>query len=763
MRLAGLLCWLTLHLSAASFTSLIPFADDAPAAWLSGDAHLRPSQDARGLLFPLRFDQEGRRILLERRGAWDLNEAHGIRLRLEVDQAERILEGTLSLRSGNGWYSGAFTTHRDGVNSIHIPKSAFRAEGRPAGWDRIDAIRFSFWPRGTGSTLLRPLSLEAVRADLMIVSGEARARDGDERYLSRVTLWHLQRILDGLGLPYGVAAADALATLPAGGVILLPYNPNLTPADVEQLARRVRSGSKLIVWENASGALAALLGVAPGETRSSQSVGLYDQLRFQEAGFPGKVFQHAWQFQEIRALPGARILARWGNAQGELSNIPALSLHANGAWFVSSWRSGDIPAKQEVMLTLLEALSPRTLRPAADFLMERVADLPAPLSGPAARMKEQADQEQLRAGEALRRGAVTEALRALRRRDSLRQRALSTSVPPWSPSMAGIWDQQGTGFYAGGWDETARLLREAGFTAVFPNLSSAGRAHYASKLLPGSKTMERHGDQLQQVSAAARKHGLELHVWKICWQLKQPDPAVRERLRRDGRLMRDDQGRDLNWLSFSHPENVQFEIDTLLEIARSAPIDGLHLDYMRYPGREADYGPAARRSFEQRRGQAVANWPADVLGPLREEFQRFRQDELHRAVERIHQAVKAEFPRIVLSAAVWGAWPDCAVAQGQDWPVWARRGWVDLLMPMNYTDNPHQFSGWLKLQARQPGVAERLVPGIGVISTNAELSPEETLDQLRRIRAANARGFMVYRLDTSLPERLFPYLRPGLR
>jgi hypothetical protein len=78
---------------------------------------------------------------------------------------------------------------------------------------------------------------------------------------------------------------------------------------------------------------------------------------------------------------------------------------------------------------------------------------------------------------------------------------------------------------------------------------------------------------------------------------------------------------------------------------------------------------------------------------------------------------------------------------------------------MNYTDNPHQFAAWLDLQRRQPGVAERLVPGIGIISTNAELTPAQTLEQLRLARERNPQGVIFYRLDTSLPNRLFPYLQ----
>ena len=223
--------------------------------------------------------------------------------------------------------------------------------------------------------------------------------------------------------------------------------------------------------------------------------------------------------------------------------------------------------------------------------------------------------------------------------------------------------------------------------------------------------------------------------------------------------MEDANGKEIPWLSISHPANVQFEIDSILEMARHAPLDGIHLDYMRYPGREADYGPAAKKAFEARIGRKINNWPREVLGPLKQDYQIFRQEEIHRAMRKISQAVKSQFPDLTLSVAVWGAWPDCADAQGQDWPVWCKEGLIDWIIPMNYTDNPDQFAGWLDLQRAQPGVEERLLPGIGLISSNAELTPAQLLQQLDLVKQRNLKGVVLYRLDASLETRLYPYLK----
>ena len=50
---------------------------------------------------------------------------------------------------------------------------------------------------------------------------------------------------------------------------------------------------------------------------------------------------------------------------------------------------------------------------------------------------------------------------------------------------------------------------------VMPNMLWGGKAHYASDLMPRSETFQKLGDQIAQCVAAAHKHGLEVHVWKV--------------------------------------------------------------------------------------------------------------------------------------------------------------------------------------------------------------------------------------------------------
>ena len=70
---------------------------------------------------------------------------------------------------------------------------------------------------------------------------------------------------------------------------------------------------------------------------------------------------------------------------------------------------------------------------------------------------------------------------------------------------------------------------------ILPNMLWAGQAHYPSDVLPRSATFAKYGDQIEQCVAAAKKYGLEVHVWKVNFNLAGAPREFVEKLRRQGR------------------------------------------------------------------------------------------------------------------------------------------------------------------------------------------------------------------------------------
>jgi uncharacterized lipoprotein YddW (UPF0748 family) len=748
--------------------TLVNFASESPRLWQSGPQPAQISVENGVISLPLNFRSDDRQITLTCNTRMDLQHHSSFRLRIGILNPEVLLEGTLAFKSAAGWYSQNFTLHERGFHHLLFSKADFKKEGNPGSWQSVEAIRLSFWPRKTGIAHLQPLSLDAFVDTLWLLDPESLAETPDETYTARVSLRHFDRLLSGIGLPHAVLSPAELNTKNNPALIIIPYLPRLPQERFAQLTRLIDQGSKIIVFESAHQGFARKLDVELVAQINSATVGQFDHLAINQSALPQaprSVYQHAWDFRSIRPLGNAVVSSVWQDALDRNTQHAGSIDSSNGVWVNVAWRSGDVDAKQKLLSEWIGRMAPELLIESLRFYQEtksprqfeiRYGNITASDGAPF-HLKAMAEQQFENAAQ--NPDAPLSALRALQKSDQLMQRAYASGQEQWKADLKGIWDQNGTGYYAGSWDKTCKELKAAGFNAVFPNMASAGRAHYPSKFIPPSKSLELYGDQLKAFTKAAHRHGLEAHAWKICWKLNTRLPAFAEKLRREGRLMADASGKSIPWLSLSHPDNVQFEIDSLLEMAGHAPIDGIQLDYMRYPGREADYGPAARKAYESRIGRKLPNWPREVLGPLKDDFQRFRQQEVHNAVQKISTALKKAYPNLTLSVAVWGAWPDCADAQGQDWPVWAGEGWVDWVIPMNYTDNPDQFAGWLDLQRAQPGVAKRLIPGIGLISSNAELSPVQLIEQLKLIEERKLPGALIYRLDSSLESRVFPFLK----
>jgi hypothetical protein len=72
------------------------------------------------------------------------------------------------------------------------------------------------------------------------------------------------------------------------------------------------------------------------------------------------------------------------------------------------------------------------------------------------------------------------------------------------------------------------------------------------------------------------------------------------------------------WLCPSHPANQALELNALVEIARNYDVAGLHLDYIRYPGKDYCFCAGCRQRFEASLGKPFlfAVYCHAVLGRL---------------------------------------------------------------------------------------------------------------------------------------------------
>ncbi len=315
-----------------------------------------------------------------------------------------------------------------------------------------------------------------------------------------------------------------------------------------------------------------------------------------------------------------------------------------------------------------------------------------------------------------------------------------------------------------------RVVKDAadlGFDPVLFQVRGNGTALWRSALEVWSERFEYKDpgfDPLEVALQAAHGRGLKLHAWFNVmpgWR-GEADPAdERQLLRaRPGWFIRDAAGRlpprgDGSYLGLNPclPEVREYLASLCRELVLQYPgLDGLHLDYVRFPeiASQDDSGvrwPGDLRTLQEWSEQRDPPSPAtDPAG-----FAQFQRDCVTKTVAAIADAVQAVSGRSVqLTAAVFADPKTARHKVRQDWPTWAQRGLVDGLMPMNYTDDNELFTQRTRTAiAHSAGVP--VIPGIGLYKLRG--GPQAALQQVEA-RDAGAAGVAVFgyrEMDGKLP------------
>lgn len=248
--------------------------------------------------------------------------------------------------------------------------------------------------------------------------------------------------------------------------------------------------------------------------------------------------------------------------------------------------------------------------------------------------------------------------------------------------------------------------RSAGFNTVLFQVRGNATAFYDSPYEPWAEQLDHVDpgyDPLAVACAAAHDRDLELHAWvnvMPAWRGTKPPPKSINQLYHTHPewFWYDQNGKRqaLSWFYVSLnpclPEVRDYLVNVFADIARRYDIDGLHLDYIRFPN-EHPAIPKGSGIDYPRDERTLALYHADTgLKPDDdpERWKQWRTEQVTRLVADIRAALRKAQPQAALSAAV-GVVPKNSLGHYQDAHTWMERGLVDAVLPMNYTDSEHTF------------------------------------------------------------------------
>ncbi len=772
-----------------------PDAKAAAAAWIPayGSSTAQPSTERNpdgGAALLFECDMKA----LEERACWDRA------VSLDLSRHSRIvfwakLTGdpsaighcTLYFNAGGGWYGQSFDVPDDGWQRVTLDRGGFIPEGSPEGWGHVKGIRLALWKGRETQASVFVGGMVAEAASIVVVRN---SRVGDEG-----ELWadRMASMLREAGVDAGtVDDADIeQGVLDGKRIAVLPNNPRITDAEADALEKFVRRNGRIVACYGLPDRLAALLGLADATYTKQERPGQFAAMRFRPrgpAGLPEVAKQASWNVMRVRpAARNARVVADWEDAQGKPTGIPAVVLSDTGAFVSHVVLDDDRPAKLQMLRAILGHFDPELWPKMAEDALansgaigsrwhshaetERgILEAAAAIGRTAAVRKciVAARSERARAQTAMKERRYHEVLAPAAAIRRLLTEAFALAQQPQPDEFRAVWCHSAYGVDGMTWDEAVANLKRNGFTAVVPNMLWGGSADYPSDLLPVTDRAKKEGDQIEACLKACRTHGLQIHVWKVNWNLSTAPEDFVARMRSEGRLQRTSNGSEERWLCPSHPANFELERDSMVEIARKYAVDGIHFDYIRYPDSSKCYCDGCRERFassqmlrSDKQFIGIREWPRDVLrgGPLYADYQEFRRRNITRLVKAVAEEARRVRPGIKVSAAVFPNWPACREEIGQDWGRWVREGYLDFICPMDYTASNREFRTRVQVQRDEVKGRIPLIPGIGASAPGLDVV--QTIEQSLIAREEGAQGFILFNYDTRTAGDHVPMMGKG--
>ena len=357
-----------------------------------------------------------------------------------------------------------------------------------------------------------------------------------------------------------------------------------------------------------------------------------------------------------------------------------------------------------------------------------------------------------------------------------------------SPEVRALWVQRGSLTSPASIIAAVDRATDGGFNTLIVQVRGRGDAYYDSRYEPRPALLARQPesfDPLELMLERAHRAGIKVHAWvnvnlvsdadppasrrhlvylrpewlmvprplaEDLFRLNPRDPQYLKRLSEYARA-RSDRVEGL-FLSPIHKGAADHVTKVIGDIVSRYDVDGIHLDYIRFPNDEFDYSADALEEFrsnitsratasERREYTARAKGrPLFYTEMFPQGWQEFRRSRLTALLSRIRSTVKARRPRTMLTAAVFPDAADATNRRFQDWGGWLASGLLDAICPMAYTTDAALFR--TQIAAVEQLAREYPVwAGIGAF----QLPPSATAQNIRAARQLGAEGVVLFSYD----------------
>ena len=255
-------------------------------------------------------------------------------------------------------------------------------------------------------------------------------------------------------------------------------------------------------------------------------------------------------------------------------------------------------------------------------------------------------------------------------------------------------------------NEVMQKAKAAKINTLFVQVRARGTVSYRSRLEQPYSPLQNNSDfdPLALVLEKAKPLGISVHAWVnvfYVWsERNRPSNPNHIVNRQPGWIL---QKKGQVFLNPSNLDVQNYSQEVIREIALNYPVDGIHLDYFRYPSRVKKV-----------------------------EWIKVRQHYLKNFLALLWEWKTARFPALKLSVAVTADYHKASKIYSQDWKDWMHAGILDWAVPMIYQKDSKKFKSELDFACREAqSTPVKVVAGVGMW----QLSDEQFRKQLSMVQA----------------------------
>ena len=314
--------------------------------------------------------------------------------------------------------------------------------------------------------------------------------------------------------------------------------------------------------------------------------------------------------------------------------------------------------------------------------------------------------------------------------------------------------------------EIFETLQKKHFNTVFFQVRPRGNTFYKSQYEPwaaeltGTLGRDPGWDPLEFAIEEAHKRGIEVHAWfnvaKVYNNGQPPLSSPRHILRSHPEWAQNYEGEW--WVDMGNPEVREYTENLVMELVRLYDLDGIHFDYIRYPG------------------QKFEDWNSFRLYSDGVERDEWRRNNITRFVREMYGRIISEKPMMKVGSAPLGIYKPIPGAQSgfsayaelyQDSRLWLQEKILDYVAPQLYWDfgeqtNPNDpdFRA-LCIDWSKNNFGRHVYAGLGVYRENIQKEITEQI-YLTRTVACQGQSFFRYENILQLPGIALTYKYPAL-